>query len=602
MSDFVTASLRLWALIFTLAWAAACAPEAAPGDASGNASDSGPSAAAAEDPWPERKEDVAHILAKGEPLEPTPLDLSDEREYRYLINQLRMAGVTPDFAPQFFRMIEAERERHQDPDYVAAAHARSIDMMTADVENEDYLVPAVNLMTSVGNTAPTSSEVVTSGLSSVRGGTLGTHITLSLYDANNNLIAQGSKSSPSGQGQYTYATTSGSSDSAAVKSSMLYSYVANDGTFHAGTKRAATDDISVTIVNTAPTYTRAGVTTGNIVACMNRNSGQKSDCDYWQPQPHQIILPVQGSMDFNNAIIKSGGVPQNGNVYFMLVHPTPATGGGCVFPGLTTDQFFQNATYPDANTVAWNFNPQDFGQAQQCMPSGSNALFTLSIEVTVDLNGAPTPVVGAIASSGAAAVNDNVMQIPEIQILWGCLVEGTMVEMADGGFKPVEEIVAQQDRVVADADGATRLVTGTVHGTEDYVIRLTTSGGKTVSVTKNHPMVMAGFRIKLAREIGVGDEILTRDGLDTVTAAERRDYGGKVYNLVLEQTTEVERQRGVTLFADGVMVGDNHMQSVFEKEYLKRAETIHANAPIEWRVDNENILNRHAERGESSVY
>ncbi len=548
--------------------------------------------------WPEQKEDVAHILSRGRPLHPQPLDLGHEREYRYLIQQLRLAGVTPAFAPQLFATIRAERERYRQPGYREQAHAASLATMTPADTEQAGLVSAVNILTSIGveeGPSATAGNVVTSGFSSVLGGTVQTNVTLSLYDENNHLIDQAGTTTPSGQGQFVETQAQGAASSEVVHSSLLYAYVARDGGFHSGTVYAATTDEPVTIVNDAPKYTRAGVTTGPIVACMFRNSGNKGDCDYWQPNAHEIILPVQGSMAYNNPVVMQNGVPQMGQLLFNLVHPTE--GGGCVFPGLTADAFFPNATYtPNATSptkIAWNQNPQDFGAAQACMPSGTMALFTFAMTVNINVNGTVTPVLGAITSSGASAANDNVTQIPQIDILWGCLVEGAMVETVDGP-KRVEDIVAQKDRVITDRHGGSTLVTGTVHGEEEDVIRIVTESRKTILLTRNHPVMTAGLRIKLAREISIGDGVMTRDGLETVTELRRERHRGKVYNLVLEPKDEVTKAQGSLLFADGIMVGDNRMQRVFEEAYRARASTIHANAPLAWRADNENILKRQA--------
>ncbi len=548
--------------------------------------------------WPEQAEDVAHILSKGRMLEPVPLDLSDEREYRYYIQQLKLAGITPEFAPQFHKEIEAERERYKDPEYREKAMAEELAAMKADLANEQYLVSDVNVLTGVGNAAPSSNEVVSSGFSSVQGGTLGTHVTVSLYDASKRLIRQAVNSSPSGQGQFTEVATNGVSDSPSFSSSFLYTYVTREGQLRKGTVSAATDDITIDIVNTQPAYTRPGVSTGDIVACMWRNANNKADCDYWQPQGHEIILPVIGSMDFNRRIIMAGSVPSNGNVFFMLTHKTQ--GGGCIFPGLASDQFFQRAGYPTNSKITWSLNPQDFGQANACMPSGTTAIFLLSIQVNVDDGGTVRPLVGAISSSGASAANDNVENIPPIEILWGCLVKGSMIETVDG-MKPVEEVVAQQDRVVINRNGDTSLVTGTVVGEEEHVIKLTTDGGKTISLTQHHPVIVAGLQVKLAREIGIGDEVMTRDGLETVTMLSRELYDDQVYNLVVEPADDEARERGSTLFADGFMVGDNEMQRIFETNYRARSQTIHASAPPSWRVDNENIIQRQKERAAAAA-
>jgi hypothetical protein len=535
--------------------------------------------------WKQQKEDVAHILSKGKPLEPQPLDLSHPREYRYLIQQLKLAGVTAKTAPKFFEHLQAERKRHADPTYVKKAHAHSLATMTP-IAATNGIIKAANLMTSVGNTG-TGSNVVASGVSSINGGTVQTNLTMSLYDANNRLISQGTASSGSGKGQYNLVSASGASDSAAINASMLYTYLSNDGKFHTGTVQAATDDLNVTIVNTAPVYTR-GQTSGDILACMNRHKNNKSDCDYWAPGGTEIVLPSSGSMNFNNPIEMTNGVPTNGNVTFRLIHETE--GGACVFPGATSADFFQAATY-SGTSIAWNIQPQNFSGAKTCMPSGTTALSTLAIQVNVTVDGKITPLVGVISSSGAAAVNDNVVQIPPIEIQYGCLVAGTMVETTNG-LKAIENIVAGQDRVVTDEYNTTSSVSKIITGTEDYVIKIKTDKNQSIQMTRHHPVLMAGLEIKLARQIGIGDEIRTREGLATVTALSRELYKGKIYNLVVEPTDDISRQRGNTFFADGVLVGDNKMQSIYEKAFRSPRQMTSLITPHGWELDDKNILAR----------
>jgi hypothetical protein len=137
--------------------------------------------------------------------------------------------------------------------------------------------------------------------------------------------------------------------------------------------------------------------------------------------------------------------------------------------------------------------------------------------------------------------------------MFGCVVEGTTIAVADGE-KVVEELRVG-DRVIGrlgdGSVGEARIVArrSVVKGSH---LRLLLDSGKELRVTDEHPLHgERGFTP--AGQIGVGDVLTGRGGHERVTQIERVRGAVRVWDLTVEP--------GGTFFASGVLVHNKSVMS-----------------------------------------
>lgn len=175
-----------------------------------------------------------------------------------------------------------------------------------------------------------------------------------------------------------------------------------------------------------------------------------------------------------------------------------------------------------------------------------------------------------------------------------CFAEGTEILMADGSTKAIEQVKVGE-KVVADAQGTVLTVTGFGQGAElDSMIQLKTDKGHTVEVTAKHPVLTPKGTVA-ADSLRAKDQLLTREGVATLTSAARVPVKSMVYNLQLGTPEELAQgaQGNTTLFANGLLMGDHRMQIELED---RNATSVAARSSVSkaWRKDHQNDLARGA--------
>ncbi|MFP2928773.1 Hint domain-containing protein [Pyxidicoccus sp. 3LG] len=149
-----------------------------------------------------------------------------------------------------------------------------------------------------------------------------------------------------------------------------------------------------------------------------------------------------------------------------------------------------------------------------------------------------------------------------LNVLNSCMAEGTRITRADGSTTPIEQLRIG-DTVRASADGRVLTIRDFIHGHEPKpLVRLRDAQGHDVRLTEQHPVLLASGRVIAAVDVKVKDTVRTERGSAAITSVERVPYDGKVYNLVLGTPEELESvgPHERTMFADGVLVGDDAMQ------------------------------------------
>lgn len=106
---------------------------------------------------------------------------------------------------------------------------------------------------------------------------------------------------------------------------------------------------------------------------------------------------------------------------------------------------------------------------------------------------------------------------------------------------------------------------------EQPIFKLFTASGGSLSVTNEHPVMIASGKLVKAEKLREGDEILRADGTaDPIIDIERTSFFGKVYNL---KPTATEHVRNV-LIAQGFLVGSARFQND-DIKYVNRALLFH---------------------------
>ncbi|MBO5154579.1 MAG: hypothetical protein J6C00_09565 [Eubacterium sp.] len=142
-------------------------------------------------------------------------------------------------------------------------------------------------------------------------------------------------------------------------------------------------------------------------------------------------------------------------------------------------------------------------------------------------------------------------KIPPVSIMWGCLVENTLISMCDGTQREVRYL-RKGDRVKTENGMAT--IRTVWRGLEDQCLTVLMKG-RILQLTPDHP-VLTREGWKRADKLEVQDEVKTENGTYAEVAGTRIfAFPLKVYNVSYEQEGDM------TLIANGLVVGNFDAQN-----------------------------------------
>lgn len=126
--------------------------------------------------------------------------------------------------------------------------------------------------------------------------------------------------------------------------------------------------------------------------------------------------------------------------------------------------------------------------------------------------------------------------------------------------------------------------------------RVKGADGSDILTTETHPISTSNKGIIWAKELKVGDRILTEDGSVLVTSVTKEKYRDKIYNLKLAPTADskLAESRNFAMFANGMAVGDLATQDEFnykDQDLRMSEEEILQRLPEKWKTDYINSLN-----------
>lgn len=291
-----------------------------------------------------------------------------------------------------------------------------------------------------------------------------------------------------------------------------------------------------------------------------------------------LYLPLAGTFDAgkkgNNECIITEFEPATAAVMTLK-----STGGWCknAVDNVSTSLYEQLKGKIGANTATFNMLA-NFGP--DCLSYLQDVRLLVKIVAKAECgNGQPSTRVALLKSEFFG----------DIDYKNSCFAKGTGILRADGRYAAVEEIRAG-DRVIADESGLALTVVSITRGGEtDPMVRIIDEMGHNVLLTAKHPVVTSAG-IFWAEQITEQSEVDTENGFVGVASTSRVKYDGEVYNLTLGTPDELAAVRADdrTMFAGGIRVGDNEMQWAMERASLRVKKEIPAN----WLVDYENDVKR----------
>ena len=498
-------------------------------------------------------------------LTPMLLDLSkpDDLAMHHALH--RMAGRTPDNDPELAKFnayaVDWHKRKGLPRDPYVFLRNDGVKVNAAGVVT-DYPIGPITSITSFQSTSAVTRSFATSGLVSLPGQPQTCTQTLQILDE------QGSPNGPadsvtqvlSCENVQLYATGTLDPSDKWAKAALTTRWIDQSGTPYVSVMAAEGSAVPTQIVSIDPNDKNGDQM---IKFCFGRTG---PDCDYAPSGSSQqtVILPINGNVSYSSALVDPKTDP-NASVYIAISQPTPQAGGGCNLVADTKTFMQQYVTRSNNNmTVNWANPGIPFPAINSaCMPNGSVVYFNM--QMNLDLAGTISlPTFFGISSAPNTPISTGYyLQLAQTRVYYSCLVAGTLIDMADGSRRPIEEIVVG-DRV-RDGNGIARRVESTFVGDEKEVMRIA-AGPVTLGVSAGHP-VMTTEGVRLAKFVQAGDKVRIRtggqDSVVTVTIAALEPYAGKVYNLRLEKDLTkagLTDDGDATFFGNGVLVGDNEAQ------------------------------------------
>ncbi|MBL4660054.1 MAG: hypothetical protein JKY19_06840 [Alcanivoracaceae bacterium] len=497
------------------------------------------------------------------------LDLSDARDYRFLLSQFNRSGMTKNKFPQLHKSIEEAKVYHL---------KNGVPETVLDQDNDDFTYsPFIHNLTGISTS--NDSDYHAAAELAVSGKPYSVALSLALHDSNNQPIGiPTSLYSNTGDPYYHLNTQQNTQDS--VVKGVFLSFFTVEGVPYS--PRASTLETAETLpilTNLDPSPVVAGQ---DIIVCVNRTPNTSNNCKYGTVKGTKTVdLKLNGNIVYPNAIKVDGNNPE---ILLATFTATNTSGGGCVASGPNPLGFQQASTMSNSNkTLTYSIDHADFVTKTKCLAQGDKLIYNSYIAVTESDSG--NPLTAQVTSAATIPPADNVVIIPELSVFAGCLAAGTKVEI-EGGNKPrIETLFNGTERVVT-GNNTIKTSKGLTEGTEEKpMIYIEDKKGRNLMLTEMHPVVTYDGGIKLAMELKKGDVLIARDGKTIIEKVLRKKYKGKVYNITLGANGEEVTMDNTTFFANEFLVGDANMQNAYAKAYKNKPTEVLKRLPKKWHID-----------------
>lgn len=316
-----------------------------------------------------------------------------------------------------------------------------------------------------------------------------------------------------------------------------------------------------------------------IIVCLNRANpehGAPDACDYGPMTPKlpnkntYINMEIIGSVEFDDYILIDENKKPKGtkslHISADLTLVGLDTGGGCKAKEIGENIFWEHVKVDESGKrLTWDFSKDSAYANFGGICWKNNERYVLDLQATVlttpdKSDKEASAIQFTYTNKDGSTPSDSQFIYPPINIQYGCIAEGTLVDMADGSKKKVEDI-RSGDRVLTKQGGVLQ-VKSRIVGHDTEFVDLIYNNGEKVSLTPTHPVATLRGIVK-ADELKAGDTIYTRDGQTTLSSVKLRNTDPlNVYNFVLEKTDDKSEllPEDALLFAGGILVGDNNLQ------------------------------------------
>ncbi|HZW24606.1 MAG TPA: Hint domain-containing protein [Gallionella sp.] len=546
------------------------------------------------------------------------LDLTDGRQYAYVLHMLELAGENPEKSPELYRRLKTANAKGGK---AQRGKAPMLDV-AATTSNAGALVP-LNLLQSFYR-VPGTNTYSASALSSYPNGSQYTKIAINLtYQKAGSQVIFASKAANTtqfAQGENFWVDVSGGlpadAQSKNVTANMLVlaspgdGSCSNTGGMCAFVEQRQLVSLPVNGCMQKPIYKQnqgnnpplctnnlPNVGTENLVMCYYRGTGNSGDCDYWSSTPHppQYAFPIKGTATFMSSV--------NSVQSLTVTLQRTQGGGGCMLcasqsPGQcpnNSGNINPNSVTISGNTLSWDWSNAGFPNTSDCVIQAGGDYTWFDMEMFVEMStGEFTSV--QFASEHTGMLNAPQFPMPQVEIMDGCLAKGTQITLRDGTEAPIEDFKGGNTEYVRSGrDGKSRGVLGNTRGTERIpIVYIEDKAGRRLLLTEGHPVVTAKGVI-VAKDLKVGDEVITASGPSALVRVGREQYDGEVRNLKLDGSDSEALDGETTMFANGILVGDAQMQKQMKRAALKKrsdrtAAEMMRDIPAEWHDDYMNHM------------
>lgn len=565
--------------------------------------------------WQTYAADRQYIQSLAKPDVPVRLNMADDRQYRFVMTRLKIAGKTSKNSPYLMEAIEARRKEHLSLGVTQGL----LPGASYTTENEFERAEMHFMAAATAGTAEDANLGEAVSTATVRDPDLDgvpyVYTDSAYYDAGGNPLSDIAYVEEFGEGVITSAGTEADLTQAAVSSYVLDSYHMfedEDGFIQDSYVFTETGAVNATGRPQAPQATLSSVAApvdqdGNqeVIVCLERRHG---DCDYFIPiGTLKVRIPLQGSLQINSAhSIRQSDIDEvladltanptsteHGNLKLLLGY----VGGGCnvqadgaLHPSMK--QVWDNIQLsPDGKTLSWNLTGNNVAIFDDSCRQIKNPVYLtmrLSIPVRDD---AGIKFILDVTLSNDNTVTTAIHKYQPIRLVNSCLAAGTMVQLADGNEVAIESI-GTGERISnpfhADAHALTVMDTSIGHESTP-MYRLEDEAGRSILMTEMHPIQTIDRGMVAAKHVREGDMVMTRSGPSKLVRVTQEKYDGKVYNLRVGSEAEMASlsQEQTIIYANGFMVGDLQIQGDYELEDLTRKKKgdVLERLPARWHRD-----------------
>lgn len=341
----------------------------------------------------------------------------------------------------------------------------------------------------------------------------------------------------------------------------------------------------------------------HIYICYNRKVLAKETEDYFVPKngSSDFYIPLKGkayfknSTDFFDQAVPPDRAGESGaaeTVKSQLFLFARGAGGGRI-PYGNTPENFAAAFRPieemnDKGLVVRRGFEWDFGEtawAGKSPFSVSEASdWEFSLVLIYRLRSGDEPHSMIIRSYSTPAYD--AVRIPFMRIYWGCLLRDTLITLADGSTRKIQELLPGDS---LQSEKGCLTVQNLIEGHEDRGVLQVKTKGQSLYVSEAHPFVTDQGILTALELLEHPDALLgTQSGpakAESVTRFLLEE--DRVYNLVLKREDgEPLKEADASFYANGILVGDNGMQRLaIEQRTEKKREAVGLTGS--WRQDVE---------------